>query len=111
MTVSQHGAHINDDRLIMPRAQHRLLWALATNNGRILTWVELHHALWPAEFYLTPDPMFSHLSRLRKQLKIGLALHNPDLDVPIRTVRKVGLELRWPPDRLHLAHQKPAPSP
>lgn len=104
LTVSQYGALINDDRLIMPRAQHRLLWTLASNNGRILTWVELHHALWPAEFYIAPYPMYAHLSRLRSQLTIALALHDPDLEVPIRTIVHVGLELRWPPDRLVLHH-------
>ncbi|GAH95129.1 unnamed protein product, partial [marine sediment metagenome] len=102
LTVSQYAALINHDRLIMPRAQHRLLWALARANGRIITWVELHHALWPAEFYIWNPPMYSHLSRLRSQLRSALAKHNPDLEVPIRTIRKVGLELRWPPDRLHI---------
>lgn len=104
LTVSQYGALINDDRLIMPRAQHRLLWALASNNARILTWVELHHALWPAEFFIYPDPMYAHLSRLRSQLTIALAKHNAALEVPIRTIVHVGLELRWPPDRLALHH-------
>jgi len=104
LTVSQYGALINDDRLIMPRAQHRLLWALARNNGQILTWVELHHALWPAEFYISPNAMYAHLSRLRSQLTIALANHNPALEVPIRTIPKVGLELRWPPDRIILHH-------
>lgn len=93
---------LNDDRLIMPRAQHALLWVLARNNGQILTWVELHHAIWPAEFFIAPDAMYAHLSRLRAQLTIGLALHNPALEVPIRTIVHVGVELRWPPDRLVL---------
>lgn len=111
LTVSERGALLNDDRLIMPRAQQAMLWALARANGRIITWVELHHAIWPAEFYLRPNPLFTHLSRLRSQLEIGLALHNPSLHVPIRTIPKVGLELRWPPERLHIHATKPSRLP
>jgi len=106
---------LDDDRLIMPRAEHQLLWALATRNNQVVTWVELHHALWPTEIFINPDPLYSHLSRLRQQLRIGLGLRHPDLldnnQIPIRTIVHVGVELQWPPKRLQLYHPKSPPWP
>lgn len=111
LQVSEHAAMVGDRDLIMPRAQHAMLWALARSNAQVVTWVAMHHALWPDEFYLTQDCLYSHLSRLRADLKRVLVKTHPALTTPIRTVHHVGLQLRWPPDRLRLEYPRPHPGP
>lgn len=102
LVVSEYAAMVGDRELIMPRAQHAMIWALARENGQVVTWVAMHHALWPTEFFLTQDCLYAHLSRLRAAIHDALVMTHPALDVPIRTVHHVGLQLRWPPDRLDL---------
>ncbi|HUS80560.1 MAG TPA: DEAD/DEAH box helicase [Armatimonadota bacterium] len=87
---------IADRPVALRPAEFKLLWVLAGQAGRCVSYEDIYEGMWGAEHFVEPAQIYSHRSRLARKLE-GLLPDRRDLLV---TIPKHGLMLDLPPEQV-----------